>query len=273
MGFLPGAYRNTYLRTQESFDPNFKFKPFYLYIITSEDEKWAITTDQDKDDVYLAPPDENNKYQWVLIDGDTGVICWFSDLKSYMNIKLQQGVIAVKRSDILENGVFEFKIDNTIWFKKQEGYQLGFRKPGALPAGDAKPEEKKAAADAAGKPEEKKESFITRMYEAFMAGWEAFDANKDPVLEGVAKDTVKNNPGMYIVHWKYRKIKDLRDLLNNADTIAELTKVGATRDSQVEALKKMLESEKEISKIEMDYRDAKIKGYEENRFIRMFLNK
>ena len=285
MGFRPGAYRNTTVRPYETFDPNFKFKPFKLYIITSEDDKWAITTDQEKEDVYLAPPDKANKFQWVLIDGDTGVICWFSDLQSYMNIELKQGVIAVKRSDVLKNGAFEFRIDNTIHFRKegqfkQPGYQLAFRRPGVAAPAAAKAEEKPAEepkpADAAGAPvEEKKEGFLARMYEAFVTGWgryEYFDANKDPVLEGVAEDDIKKNPGVYSTTWKYVEAMDLRSLTDNADTIAELQKVGTSNNSQITALQKMLESEKEINQIEIQYRDDKIKGYEENRFIRMFLS-
>lgn len=276
MGFRPGAYRNINVRTCESFDPNFKFKPFKLYIITSEDEKWAITTEQEKEDVYLAPPDKKNKFQWVLIDGDTGVICWFSDLQSYMNIKITQGIIAVKRSDMLTNGKFEFRIDNTIWFKDQKGYQLAFRKPGAAAPGTKVEADKNAKpSNAEGKPPEKKEGFFTQMYEAFVAGWdwyETFDANKDPVLEGVSEDTIKQNPGLYSTTWKYVEVMDLRTLTDNADTITELQKVGTSNSSQITALQKMLESEKEINQIELQYRDDKIKGYEENRFIRMFLS-
>lgn len=262
-----------YCQACEHFDPNFKFKPFKLYEIVSEDGKWAITTDQEKPDVYLAPPDPKNKFQWVLIDGDTGVICWFSDLQSYMNIKLVQGVIAVKRSDILTNGAFEFKIDNTIWFRKdrQDGYLLAFRKPtaGATPAPAAATPATPAPAAAA---PAKKEGFIERMIDAFMEGWESFDANKDPVLEGVHTDTIKKNPGMYSTTWKYVEIMDLRSLTDNVDTIAELQKVGTSNSAQITALQKMLESEKEINQIEIKYRDDKIKGYEENRFIRMFLS-
>ena len=286
MGFAPRAYRSVHLRTAESFDPNFKFKPFYLYSILTEDGNYAITTDLNGADVYLAKPDKDNKMQWVLIDGDTGVICFFSDLLSYMNIELKQGIIAVKRADTLTNGKFQFNIDNTIVFRDHKDYQLAYRKSkpaegGAAPAAAAAPAEGGAAPAAAeggeggetpngpAPPAEGTvEGFIRRLYESFMEG---FDPKNDPVLEAVEISEVKKNPENFVTKWQYKQLMDLRDTTNALDTIAEYEKKGAAESTQITKLKNSLETQKELSDIEIRYRDNKIKRYEENPFIKKFL--
>ena len=270
LGLNPRAFRNVHLRTAESFDPNFKFKPFYLYSILTEDGNFAITTDLNGADVYLAKPDKDNKMQWVLIDGDTGVICFFSDLLSYMNIELKQGIIAVKRADTLTNGKFQFNIDNTIYFRDHKDYQLAYRK--SKPADAAPPAD--GAAPAAGGEQPNgptpppTESFLYRLYESFMEG---FDPKNDPVLEAVEISEVKKNPDLYSTKWQYKQLMDLRDTTNALDTIAEYEKKGAAESTQITKLKNSLETQKELSDIEIKYRDTKIKRYEENPFIKKFL--
>lgn len=294
MGMVPRAYRNVHLRTAESFDPNFKFKPFYLYSILTEDGDYAITTDINSADVYLAKPDKDNKMQWVLIDGDTGVICFFSDLLSYMNIELKQGIIAVKRADTLTNGKFQFNVDNTIVFRDHKDYQLAYRKskavdtPAAAPAPAAAapaatPETPAAPAEGAaeggegaaeggetpnGPTEKPAESFLYRLYESFM---EAFDPKNDPVLEAVEISEVKKNPSNFVTKWQYKQLMDLRDQTNALDTLAEYEKKGASETTQITKLKNSLETQKELSEIEIRFRDNKIKRYEENPFIKKFL--
>lgn len=271
MGFKPNALRQMVI--QESFDPNFKFKPFKLYMITTDDDKWAITTEQEQDVVYLAPPDPKNKYQWVLIDGDTGAIAWFSDLKSYMSFEEGKGIMPIKRTDVIGFGTFEFMINDRIRFKSKPQYYLCYRKDGPKGAADSgaaagAAEEKPADAPA---EEKKAEGFLSRLFESFVRGFEPFDANKDIILEAVHENDMKGDLLKFGTTWKYVEIMDLRTMTDNADTIEELTKVGNSNSAQITALQKIIENNKEISDIEIKYRDDKIKGYEENRFVRLFL--
>lgn len=263
MGFKPSAINNRHLRTTESFDPTFQFRPFKLYIITSEDGKYAISGEKDSDAVFLSKPDKNNKLQWVLIDSDTGAICFFYDLKSYMSINMVDGAIKVKRNDILLNGLFNFKTDNTIIMKTQPKFCLAFRYPvaPAAPAPAATPD---PAAP------EKKEGFASRCWNAFVEG---FNAATEPVLEAVSLDDIAKTPTVFSNKWKYVEVMDLRSLTDSADTIAELQSVGSSSNKQITALQRMVENNKEISDIEIQYRDSKIDGYEDNWFIRAFLKK
>lgn len=261
MGFKPTAVNNRHVRTFESFDPTFQFRPFKLYMITSEDDKYAISSEKDSDAVFLSKPDKNNKYQWVLIDSDTGAICFFYDLKNYMSIDMIDGIIKVKRNDILLNGLFNFKQDNTIIVKSYPKYCLAFRRI-ATPA----PAAAAAPADANGAP--KKEGFTSRVWNAFKEG---FNAATEPVLEAVATDAVAKEPTVFSSKWKYTEIMDLRSLTDSADTISELQTVGTNNNKQITALQRMIENNKTLSDIEIQYRDDKISGYESNWFIKAFL--
>lgn len=115
--------------TNEKFDTVFGTFPNKLYILTDERGGLAITGDSESDFVYMKPIDKKNKYQWVLVDGDTGTICFFTDLKNYMNITvLDDGEVHVKRSDILKNGSFTFNSDKTISMKDgYSNYCLAYR--------------------------------------------------------------------------------------------------------------------------------------------------
>lgn len=264
LGFKPSAMNSSHLRTTESFDPTFQFRPFKLYMITSMDEKYAITGEKDTDSVFMSKPDRNNKYQWVFIDSDTGAICFFHDLKNYMSIDIVDGTIKVRRSDILLNGLFNFKTDNTIILKQQPKFCLAFKpiveKKEEAPATDPK------AAPANGAP--KKEGFTFRLWNAFKEG---FNTATEPILEVVSLDDVAKTPEVFSTKWKYVEIMDLRSLTDSADTIAELQSVGSSNNKQITALQRMIENNKEISDIEIQYRDSKIAGYEQNWFIRAFL--
>lgn len=210
---------------REHFDPTFQFRPFKLYVITDDDGKFAITSEKDSDNVFLSKVDLKNKYQWVFVDSDTGAICFFYDLKSYFNIDIVEGTVKVKRSDILENGLFNFDSDGKIQLKSNANYYLGYKE------------------------------------------LEHFNEETEPVLEAVRKDMLDE----YKCVWKYVEVFDLRNLTDNADTIEELKTVNANGDKQIDALQKMIEKNKQLTDIEIEYRDNKIKGYEDNWFIRWFL--
>lgn len=230
-GFTRRAMMNHFVK-RECFDPTFQFRPFKLYIITDIEGKYAISSERDSADVFLSTPDKKNKYQWVLIDSDTGAICFFYDLRSYMNIDLVDGVVNVKRSDVLKDGLFNFNSDNTIQLRANINYCLGFKKLGV---GEKK---------------------------------EGFDPKTQPALEAIRYDDVNED---YVNKWKYVEIYDLRDLVNNDETIAELKTVNASGSQQIDALQKMIENNKKLNEIEIAYRDAKIQGYEQNWFIKTFL--
>lgn len=241
-GFKPRSI-NALSYVQETFDPTFQFRPFKLYQITTEDGSFAISGEKETNSVFLSKPDKNNKYQWLLIDADTGAICFFTDLLNYMSIDMTNGVVKVKRSDVLMHGLFNFKADNTITLKDYPKHCLGFTKL------------------------EKKEGFIERMV-SFL---ESFNASTEPVLEVIALETVAATPAKYVNKWKYVELMDLRDLTNNADTINELTKISDTNEKQITLMKRKLENANAMSDIEVQYRDDKIKGYEEHWFIKLFL--
>lgn len=245
----------------ESFDPTFQFRPFKLYQILTDDEQFAITGEKDSDSVFLSKPDKNNKYQWLFIDSDTGAIAFFHDLKNYMSIDIKEGTVYVKRSDVLLKGLFNFKGDGTITLKDHPKYCLCFTKPG-----QNKAEESEKPAENG--EEKKSESFLSIVYETFM---ESFNKETEPQLEVVQLDVISKNKDKYINTWKYTELMDLRDLTNNMDTIKELEGIGNANDKQITLLKRKMENEQAMSEIEINYRDDKIKGYEEHWFISKFL--
>lgn len=228
----------------ETFDPTFQFRPFKLYQITTEDGKYAITGEKETNSVFLSTPNKNNKYQWLLIDSDTGAICFFTDLLNYMSIDMALGVVNVKRSDVLLKGLFNFKANNTITLKEHPKHCLAFTLLQAE------------------KP--KAESFI----ESFI---EFFNPATEPALEVVELAAVEANPGKYSNTWKYVELMDLRTLTDNADTIKELEAVGDANDKQILLLKRKVENANAMAGVEISYRDNKIKGYEDHWFIKHFL--
>lgn len=252
-GFTRRAMMNHHLK-KENFDPTFQFRPFKLYIITDMEGKYAITSEKDSDDVFLSsPPSKDNKYQWVLIDSDTGAICFFYDLKNYMNINLVDGVVNVKRSDVLKDGLFNFNSDNSIQLKANTEYCLAFKKI--------------TSAETTAK-EEKKESFFKKMFSDPRHNIEFFDPKTQPALEAVRYENINDT---YSNKWKYVEVYDLRTLTDNADTISELKTINASGSEQISALQKIIENNKKMCEIETTYRDEKINGYEKNWFVDMFL--
>lgn len=262
MGFKPRGI-NAMTLTQESFDATFQFRPFKLYQIVSEDDAYAITGEKESDSAFLSKPDKNNKFQWVFIDADTGAICFFNDLKNYMNIDMVNGIVKVKRSDILLHGTFNFKADNTITLKDYPKHYLGFTKIGTnTPAAKSDANSESPAVG-----EKKQESFISRFFGLF----ESFNASTEPELEAIPFEIYDKEPNKYSNKWKYVELMDLRDLTNNADTIKELEKIGDNDDKQITLLNRKIENAKAISELEIEYRQNKIDGYEDHWFIKHFL--
>ena len=80
-GFKSRFLQNTRI-THEKFDTVFGTFPNKLYILTDEKGKYAITGESESDYITMKPIDKKNKYQWVLVDADSGIICFFTDLKN-----------------------------------------------------------------------------------------------------------------------------------------------------------------------------------------------
>ena len=141
-------------RNAERFDMVFGTFPNRLYVLTDTTGQYAITGEEDSDYVVMKKVDKTNKYQWVLVDADTGTICFFTDLKNYMSITVIDAQINVNRSDILKNGTFTFNSDFTITLKDYPDYCLAFKKSGLqLSSAAADSDTEEADADAIGTEE------------------------------------------------------------------------------------------------------------------------
>ena len=286
------GFTSRYLRhkpiVRERFDTVFGTFPNRLYVLTDMTSKYAITGEENSDYIVMKPVDKKNKYQWVLVDADTGTICFFTDLKNYMSITMIEGQVNVKRSDILKNGTFTFNSDYTISLKNgYDDYCLAFKK--SLPSttggttgtsdanGSNSTENTNASTDAAPATEEKKEGFFSHLFSNFSrARRERFDAKVDIPLEvvktkGLDLETYSNT-------WKFDLVYDLRELTDNADTIQELTTANSSGDTQIKALQQLVENNKKQFETELGYKDTKLKEYtdlinkyEDNWFVKTFL--
>lgn len=275
-GFTTRFLRRPHI-VAEKFDIVFGTFPNRLYILTDITGQYAITGEEESDYVIMKKVDKKNKYQWVLVDADTGTICFFTDLKNYMNINVVNGQINVKRSDILKNGTFTFNSDFTITLKNgYSDYCLAFKKQ--LGQTTPKTENSTNEGDASADNEEKKEGFFSRIFgNMFGSGQiEYFNEKTDIPLEVVKLKDIDLNT--YSNTWKFELVYDLRDLTDNADTIEELQKVNASGNTQVDALQKLVENNKKQYDTELGYKDNKLKEYtdkinkyESNWFVSTFL--
>lgn len=235
----------------EKFDTVFGTFPNRLYVLTDEGGKYAITGESDSDYIVMKPVDKKNKYQWVLVDGDTGTICFFTDLKNYMSVSVggggdggdEGGTIHVKRSEILKNGTFTFNSDKTLTMKNGfSDYCLAFRRK-----------------------KEEVESFLS-----FGGRKELFNADEDIALEIVKRDEIDSS---YSNKWKFELVYDLRELVGLAEMKEDIEQVNASGNSQIEALQKIIELNKKQYETELGYKDDLINRYEGNWFVRTFLKK
>lgn len=289
-------------RNAERFDMVFGTFPNRLYVLTDTTGQYAITGEEDSDYVVMKKVDKTNKYQWVLVDADTGTICFFTDLKNYMSITVIDAQINVKRSDILKNGTFTFNSDFTITLKDYPDYCLAFKKSGlqfSSTAADSDTEEATTDAteteeitppadatgttggttSAAGATGTTEGFFSRRYYEHFTnrRWWrEHFDAAVDIPLEVVKVKGLDLNT--YSNVWKFELVYDLRELTDNADTIEELKSANSSGDTQIASLQKLVENNKKQFDTELEFKDAKIKEYtdkinkyESNWFVSWFL--
>ena len=292
-------------RNAERFDMVFGTFPNRLYVLTDTTGQYAITGEEDSDYVVMKKVDKANKYQWVLVDADTGTICFFTDLKNYMSITVIDAQINVKRSDILKNGTFTFNSDFTITLKDYPDYCLAFKKSGlqlSSAAVDSDTEEADTDATDASETEEitppadatgttggttsaagatgTTEGFFSRRYYEHFTNrrWrrERFDAAVDIPLEVVKVKGLDLNT--YSNVWKFELVYDLRELTDNADTIEELKSANSSGDTQIASLQKLVENNKKQFDTELEFKDAKIKEYtdkinkyESNWFVSWFL--
>lgn len=292
-------------RNAERFDMVFGTFPNRLYVLTDTTGQYAITGEEDSDYVVMKKVDKTNKYQWVLVDADTGTICFFTDLKNYMSITVIDAQINVKRSDILKNGTFTFNSDFTITLKDYPDYCLAFKKSGLqLSSAAADSDTEEATTDATETEETTPAAgadgttpaatagttggtatgttegfFSKRYYEHFTnRRWrrERFDAAVDIPLEVVKVKGLDLNT--YSNVWKFELVYDLRELTDNADTIEELKSANSSGDTQIASLQKLVENNKKQFDTELEFKDAKIKEYtdkinkyESNWFVSWFL--
>ena len=267
-GFTTRFLRRPHI-VAEKFDTVFGTFPNRLYILTDVTGQYAVTGEEDSDYVIMKPVDKKNKYQWVLVDADTGTICFFTDLKNYMSINVVNGQVNVKRSDILKNGTFTFNSDFTITLKNSySNYCLAFKKSSDQ---ELVSEQPKASDVYDGN---NVETFFSRIFGNNKI--EYFDEKTDIPLEVVKLKDMDSN--VYSNTWKFELVYDLRDLTDNADTIEELQNANASGDRQVDALQKLVENNKKQYETELGYKDNKIKEYtdkinkyESNWFVDWFL--
>lgn len=292
-------------RNAERFDMVFGTFPNRLYVLTDTTGQYAITGEEDSDYVVMKKVDKTNKYQWVLVDADTGTICFFTDLKNYMSITVIDAQINVKRSDILKNGTFTFNSDFTITLKDYPDYCLAFKKSGLQFSSTAADSDTEEATTDATETEETTpaagadgttpaatagttggtatgttEGFFSRRYYEHFTNrrwWrEHFDAAVDIPLEVVKVKGLDLNT--YSNVWKFELVYDLRELTDNADTIEELKSANSSGDTQIASLQKLVENNKKQFDTELEFKDAKIKEYtdkinkyESNWFVSWFL--
>lgn len=271
-GFTTRFLRRPHI-VAEKFDTVFGTFPNRLYILTDTTGQYAVTGEEESDYVIMKKVDKKNKYQWVLVDADTGTICFFTDLKNYMNINVVNGKINVKRSDILKNGTFTFNSDFTITLKNgYSDYCLAFKKPSAKKVNVEEDDTSKE------ETQQPKENFFNKLFRLknYTSNIEYFDEKTDIPLEVVK---LKNlDLDTYSNTWKFELVYDLRDLTDNADTIEELQSANMSGNAQVDALQKLIENNKKQYETELGYKDNKLKEYtdkinkyESNWFVDWFL--
>lgn len=283
-GFKP-FYLQHSQRIRENFDTVYGTSPNKLYMLTDESGMYAITGD-DSEYIALKPKDKNNKYQWLLVDADSGVICFFIDLRNYMQIDVVEGVVHVKRGDILQNGSFTFNEDKTLSIREgYTNYCLAFKKSdvsGSNVDSNNGTNEGSTAAPTEGSMESQGvtsvvESFI-RSVRRTLTLREPFNPNVDILLEVVDK----NNPNIsqYSTKWNFELVQDLRELTDNIEVIKTLQEANESEEQRSETLQNLIDTNKTKYDTQISLKDSKIslyesiiQKYEDNWFVRWFLKK
>lgn len=265
-GFKP-FYLQHSQRIRENFDTVYGTSPNKLYMLTDESGMYAITGD-DTEYIALKPKDKNNKYQWLLVDADSGVICFFTDLKNYMQIDVVEGIVHVKRGDILQNGAFTFNKDKTLSIKDgYTNYCLAFKKTPT----ESTPSTPSVEVTGASSAVEKFMRYLPLIRETF-------DPQKDVLLEVIDK----NDPNIsnYSIKWNFELVQDLRELTDNIEVIKQLQEANASEEQRSETLQNLVDTNKTKYETQIGYKDSKIslyesiiRKYEDNWFVRWFLKK
>lgn len=290
-GFKP-FYLQHSQRIRENFDTVYGTSPNKLYMLTDESGMYAITGD-DSEYIALKPKDKNNKYQWLLVDADSGVICFFTDLRNYMQIDVVEGVVHVKRGDILQNGSFTFNKDKTLSIREgYTNYCLAFKKSdvsgsnGSNGGSDGGMNEGPTDAPTEGDTEALTESQgVTSVVESFIRSVrrtltlrEPFNPDVDILLEVVDK----NNPNIsqYSTKWNFELVQDLRELTDNIEVIKTLQEANESEEQRSETLQNLIDTNKTKYNTQISLKDSKIslyeniiQKYEDNWFVRWFLKK
>lgn len=288
-GFKP-FYLQHSQRIRENFDTVYGTSPNKLYMLTDESGMYAITGD-DSEYIALKPKDKNNKYQWLLVDADSGVICFFTDLRNYMQIDVVEGVVHVKRGDILQNGSFTFNKDKTLSIREgYTNYCLAFKKSDVSGTnegtngnsngnsnGNANSGSNGTPTEGSNSAASVVESFIRSVRRSLMFR-EAFDPNVDILLEVVDK----NNPNIsqYSTKWNFELVQDLRELTDNIEVIKALQEANESEEQRSETLQNLIDTNKTKYDTQISLKDSKIslyetiiQKYEDNWFVRWFLKK
>lgn len=265
-GFKP-FYLQHSQRIRENFDTVYGTSPNKLYMLTDESGMYAITGD-DTEYIALKPKDKKNKYQWLLVDADSGVICFFTDLKNYMQIDVVEGIVHVKRGDILQNGAFTFNKDKTLSIKDgYTNYCLAFKKT-TTEGTTSTPSEEGTSTPSA----------VEKFMRYLPLIRETFDPQKDVLLEVIDK----NDPNIsnYSIKWNFELVQDLRELTDNIEVIKQLQEANASGEQRSETLQNLIDTNKTKYETQIGYKDSKIslyesiiRKYEDNWFVRWFLKK
>lgn len=234
------------LARREHFDIVHGTFPNRIYILSDTNNDLAITGESESEFIMMQPPDPNNKYQWVMVDSDTGAINFFVDLTNRLSITIAPDGSPVKRSDVLKNGNLVFNSDRTITLRDYPNYCLAYKK------------------------------FIVDPFSNLFMSKEYFSAS-DTLLLVMPINLVTSE---YINTWKFTQVHDLRDLTDNLDLINELWTASTSGDIQVTSLQQLIETNKLQHQTELEYKNKKLQDanekineYESNWFVRWFLKK
>lgn len=225
--------------SKESFNITFKFRPYNLYRITSDDDKYVMCISNDTKDFTIYVRENDGKYddkftalnELTFIDADTGCISFFNSDYPYMTFELGMSAVEVTHHDFIgDSALFIFDDSGAIRCKDAGTYYLTCK----------------------------------------------FDKGEDgttPILPGklsVTPDTELE--GVDVKYWKYTEMYDARDLLNEHITALETAAIVDTGEQTIDSLKQLNNNNIRLADIEIKYRDNIIKGYEDNVFIKNVIN-
>lgn len=220
----------------EHFHTTFKFRPFYVYRIQSEDGKYelAVKTDTMDKTVYVVPTNMGFEafpleQRFIFIDSDTGYIAFFDSMLPYFNISMDTAeATTVQHTDKIdtEKSISQFVFDND----------------GAI------------------------RCLVNKTF--YLGCTEPKETNAVP-LQLLPEALYKKAK---IQKFKYNLQFDCRDLYGSYKDAMAQAAITNTGKENVETLKKLLTTYMQRADIEINYRDNILKGYENNWYIQHVIN-